>query len=64
MMRFLSFLSFLMAAFNSYLVLSPGKPVTASETLIVLYFLVGAFAPKAFQKFAEVKEMLEKARTH
>lgn len=55
MMRALCFLSFIMAAWCAHIVLSSGRTVTGADTLIVLYFLVGAMAPKAVQKFIELK---------
>ena len=54
--RLMSFLSLLIAGgLAATMVLDWGSPEGAKKTELVLYFLVGAFAPKVVQKFAEKK---------
>lgn len=52
MMRLLSLMSLLFAGVFSFMVIQARDP-TRMEFYLIMGFLVGAFAPKVFQKYAE-----------
>lgn len=53
-MRVMSFLSFLMACASGFLLLTRPTADPATGLYVFTGFLLGAFVPKAIQKFAEV----------
>lgn len=59
LMRLMNFLSFCIAGIYSILVKLFCQEIQWYDVLIILLFLIGAFAPKAMQKIAENK-LLEK----
>jgi hypothetical protein len=64
MMRLLSFLSFFVAVFiaiYSITTKQPGVAIDVQTMTFFGFFMVGAFVPKAVQKFAEMKSPKEAA---
>ncbi len=55
MMRLLSFLSFLAAVLITVIIIMTGESITREHLIIIGFFLLMAFAPKAAQKYAEMK---------
>lgn len=66
MMRLLSFCSFLVCAFIAvYSVVTRKEGGTADPQIVVFFFgfLIGAFVPKAVQKFAENTDVTKSSMT-